>query len=257
MTLSLDSEKALNQFYISLKSTIGNYQTSSQYLQKIPYLFTISCGISDYSPIGMPNLASSEKDATDFLDQTKALFGHRVTARRNYSFYGANVTSDKIQSSIQQIKQLSNDDNQVLVFYYSGHGSVLPQDSTWVMKSLSGDINGKSLLASFSELPGYKIIVLDACYSGILTKEYDNNMAIITSSDQAERSSDGNPNSNSPFTKELIATLEQSLKGKGHLTVEDLCLKVTNWKIQHSFEDSVQSPQAVSGDNISTLLILQ
>ena len=256
MTLSLDSEKALNQFYVSLKSSEWNYQTSDGYKAGIPYLFTISCGISDYSSSKdhLPSLRSPINDATDFDGETGSMFGRRVDVRENYKLLGASVKTDSLKHYLGKIRDLSTDENQVVMLYYSGHGD--RADSSWVLKALSEDISGESIISMLSEIPGYKIIVLDACYSGMLAVNPREDMAIITSSGANEHSLDGYMNDKSPFTKELIAKFQETVKDGGCLTVQDICRYVTEWKIEVS-DGLYQNPGAVSGSKISTLMIYQ
>lgn len=256
MTLSLDSEKALNQLYVSLKSSEWNYQTSDGYKPGIPYLFTISCGISDYSTSKdrLPSLKSPINDASDFDGEAGSMFGRRVDARENYKLLGASVKTDSLKHYLGKIRNLSADENQVVMFYYSGHGD--RADSSWVLKSLSEDISGESIISMLSEIPGYKIIVLDACYSGMLAVNPREDMAIITSSGAGEHSLDGYMNDKSPFTKELIAKFQETVKDGGRLTVQDLCRYVTEWKIEVS-RGKYQNPEGVSGSKISTLMIYQ
>ncbi len=129
-------------------------------------------GIDKYAESGIVDLIAPPFDV-DRIYQVfeKAQFGERKTSFSIInSLVGAQATRSNIFEGIAStFSQASNDD--VSYFYYSGHGRVKDGKSTISphdAKSFDGslDISVEELAAVLGNIPGTKIVIMDACYSG-------------------------------------------------------------------------------------------
>ena len=79
-----------------------------------------------------------------------------------------------------------------------------------------------SILAMAEKIPGYKLFVFDACYSGAsVDSEYDKT-AIIASSDALTQSKDGSVLRESPFTRTLVDILKKNIDNGNKLSLDEL-----------------------------------
>ncbi|HNR66090.1 MAG TPA: caspase family protein, partial [Atribacterota bacterium] len=129
-------------------------------------------GIDKYKEPGVMNLIAPPYDV-DRIEQVfeRAHFGDRkVSFSVLNTLVGAQATRSNIFEGITStFSQAGNDD--VSYFYYSGHGwvkdgksTILPHDA----KNFddSKDITVEELAEALGSIPGTKIVIMDACYSG-------------------------------------------------------------------------------------------
>lgn len=129
-------------------------------------------GIDKYKEPGIMDLIAPPFDVGR-IEQVfeKARFGEQKNSFYEInSLVGAQATRsnifDKIASTFSQA-----DNNDVSYFYYSGHGwvkdgksTILPHDAKAFEDSK--DITVEELAAALGSIPGTKVVIMDACYSG-------------------------------------------------------------------------------------------
>ena len=80
----------------------------------------------------------------------------------------SNLTADGIRSAIGTAFQGATE-NDVNFFYYSGHG-----EQNGALLGIDGEgLSPESLRSALDNVPGRKVIVVDACYSGKIIEEED------------------------------------------------------------------------------------
>ena len=83
-------------------------------------------------------------------------------------------------------------------------------------------IDISSLLTRAEKLPGYKLFIFDACYSGASFDSKYDNTAILASSDAISQSIDGSPLRESPFTKALTGIIQRKSENGSTLSLDEL-----------------------------------
>ena len=171
--------------------------------------------------------------------------------------------------------------NDVLVFYYSGHGDEAGGESYLVAR------DGRHLVLGDTAVPvtrvkeimsaapaRAKVILLDACHSGAdigkkgpkpMTKEFiervfeqATGMAILASCTQGQFSYEWRAQERSVFTHYLLEALkgEADRDEKGFVTVQDASRHVTDgvklWASQHNTVQTPTLQYTVSGDIVLT-----
>ena len=124
-------------------------------------------GVGDYMYIG-PDLNAPPYDMM-MMDSTLE-YSEFGSAHRHFSHI--TLLSDTVATRQNILSGISStfsaaDYNDVSYFYFSGHGMVgylLPTDS--LTDSMSNDISVDKLENALDPIPGYKVVLLDCCYSG-------------------------------------------------------------------------------------------
>lgn len=189
-------------------------------------------GISTYTTLGMPALNSSVNDANDFSSMVgEAYFSEKSNLNKYRKvIVNEDATRDNILNSISDLNRKLNDKG-LTIFYFSGHGLLsgdgdlilLPIDVQHINEAQQKGIRIRKVLELLNALKGYKIVIIDACYSGQATQYKYPNMAIFTSSQQDQYSSDGSNISRSVFTDQLLQGLRfELLSTKKTITFKDI-----------------------------------
>lgn len=129
------------------------------------------------------------------------------------------------------IEKMSNEvgEKDLSVFYFSGHGMV--EKNRLLLTPSDADVGNKERMLSaadffgpISRMKGYKIVILDACYSGQLLNEFPDEptMAIFTSSLADETSMDGNAVGRSMFTERIINAFRSAEKWQMKIGLYDI-----------------------------------
>ncbi len=131
--------------------------------------FALVVGIADYEDNNIPDLNFTDDDANSMEFTLWSEFpnwdNYYITTYINTA-----ATKGAIQSKLYQLASLA-DTNDVVLFYFSGHGSknqnnefILPYDA--VQDTFSTYISDLELQQWLSNIGAKKIVILDACFSG-------------------------------------------------------------------------------------------
>ncbi|MEW8692199.1 MAG: caspase family protein [Candidatus Thiodiazotropha endolucinida] len=169
------------------ESQISN--RNSNIMDHLPTVWGVFVGVSNYTE-GVDPLSYAHKDAKDFETfwknhQNNYVFSKKsivLLAKPNESV----VTAMQITDAVNEIKKLSQrgeiKTNDLIVFYFSGHGIVSNTDGRLLLLPSNTDPNNfakKSVtlddLAPLNGIEGVrKWIVIDACRNEDYSKEYTN-----------------------------------------------------------------------------------
>lgn len=93
-----------------------------------------------------------------------------------YSGSGGKPMREQIFSAIEEMKTIASNDD-ITIFYYSGHGAE-GTETEWLERgALVFDLNSKDavftdeLIAAIESIPGKKALIIDACYSGMYVED--------------------------------------------------------------------------------------
>lgn len=163
-------------------------------------------------------------------------FSSRTTKVQNIAVYHNDVTKERLKERLDNIGAKSTS-NTMSVFYFSGHGDT--KDGHYVFVADKEIIDIPWLITQASTIPGYKLFILDACYSGASFESDYENMAILASSDAKTPSEDGTVLTESPFTKALVDILMRNVKDGNKLNLNELYQLL----VSELGEDSNRIPQ--------------
>lgn len=222
-------------------------------------------GISTYTTLGMPALNSSVNDANDFSSMVgEACFSEKSNLNKYRKvIVNGDATRDNILNSITDLNRKLND-KSLTIFYFSGHGLLsgdgdlilLPIDVQHINEAQQKGIRIRKVLELLNALKGYKIVIIDACHSGQATQYKYPNMAIFTSSQQDQYSSDGSNISRSVFTDQLLKGLRfELLSTKKTITFKD----IENYLSIHVKEKSggIQDSKSYIDPNLANVVLLK
>lgn len=248
-----------NVFFICLPSgsrwlTLTLSRDTGEFLHEADYYFSekeqytrcraLLAGVAHYGIPGFPSLNSVRNDVTDLhcmLSQSKLPGGDGIIVA---DLLDSQVTKDGMYGRIDQLAFTSTE-HDVTFFYFSGHGT--KRDGRYYLApwgmGKAGDIvrsgiEAEELVKRLDRIKGLKIVVIDACYSGLMLKYACDGMAFFTSSSADNASSDGNRFSASLFTRAFIESLNTS-----HWKEEGLTLKRLRELIDEKMADKRQKPE--------------
>ncbi|MGN1020540.1 MAG: caspase family protein [Aristaeellaceae bacterium] len=135
----------------------------------------------------------------------------------------SNLTSAGIVEAIASVFAQATE-NDVSLIYYSGHGL---QDGSLVGSDLAG-VTPAALRAALDSIPGRKIVIVDACYSG---KLIDTGAVMTLSEGDA-----------ADFNSQFIAAFTS--RGRGELNAEGYYVISAAGPQELSYEDSIASDGA-------------
>lgn len=186
----------------------------------IPHELVLTCvGINDYSGFKEYNdLLAPIHDANAVKSVFETLHSETVQLDNAVVFH-KDVTGESIKQRVNQIRMISDSGN-LSIFYFSGHGE--RNDGGYMFVSDKEKIPIASILAMAETIPGYKLFVFDACYSGASFESEYTNTAIIASSDALTQSKDGSVLRESPFTRALVDILKANIDNGNKLTLDEL-----------------------------------
>lgn len=234
--------------------TLTLSRDTGEFLHEADYYFSdkeqytrcraLLAGVAHYGIPGFPSLNSVRNDVADLhymLSQSKLPGGDGIIVA---DLLDSQVTKDGMYGRIDQLAFTSTE-HDVTFFYFSGHGT--KRDGRYYLApwgmGKAGDIvrsgiEAEELVKRLDRIKGLKIVVIDACYSGLMLKYACDGMAFFTSSSADNASSDGNRFSASLFTRAFIESLNTS-----HWKEEGLTLKKLRELIDEKMADKRQKPE--------------
>ncbi|MDO4547893.1 MAG: caspase family protein [Clostridia bacterium] len=128
---------------------------------------------SDYSPInptGSSNLESCAKD----MRLMASTYGFASRDSREYArvYARENLTADGICAFLGSINEYGVDEEDVTVFYYTGHGAMSSDDEyKGALLGVDGaGVTHGEVINYLDSVPGTIVIYLDSCFSGVYTQ---------------------------------------------------------------------------------------
>ena len=174
-----------------------------------------SVGVNDY---GFSDFYSDLSAPVNDSHSVKTVFENlpsRNPALKNSALFNENVTGERLRLRIDELKDL-NSPGTLSIFFFSGHGDII--DGRYKFVSDQEFIDIADLLEYAEAVPGYKLFIFDACYSGASQQSKYEKTAILASSDAVTKSTDGTRLRESPFTKLLVDVL----RSRDKMSLEEL-----------------------------------
>ena len=230
--------EGVNSITVNAKDDSGNIATSRFDMELKSELVTtvqegknyfLGIGINQY--ISWPKLNNAVRDIYSFDSLLRNRFGYNDSTIT--LLLDSNATKSRIVNTIRSyIRRASPNDN--IIIYFSGHGNEDPDiKGNYYFIPQEGDksdvntyCSSYDIIKAFENIKArHCVLVMDACYSGMITNVVDQEKSIITSSDTgdapdklpskwiitsgtATKVSDGIAGTNSPFAKILIGYLK-------------------------------------------------
>lgn len=203
--------------------TYDKYELNKQDHLCFNQVYSILFGVSEYDIWGIPSLKSPVNDVHDF--STYLHEGSFIQKEKMFpqisTFLNQEVSKESVFNSLETIKRRAGE-NDLTVFYFSGHAFATSDNRYFLapygLKNIAEiyrkGIEINQLLDILNGIPGYKLMFLDACYSGCAVKKSYKQTAVFTSSQQNQTSLDGNEITSSIFTKILLEGLRQKIPSK-------------------------------------------
>lgn len=189
-------------------------------------IHTTGIGVADYESVLFPALAGPLNDARDVADLIGGpdLFG-KAGKTPPVLLLDQDVTEASLYGRVACLKEEAGE-NDLAVFFFSGHG--VAEDSTFCFILADGSRFDMNRFAdACAGLPCPVLLVIDACYSGLMTGGPWQNIAVLASSDKETRSVDGRDHySRSLFTDGLIREVNDAIGHRTSLTFGDLCRRL-------------------------------
>lgn len=222
----------------------------------ITHLALITCGVEEF--IGKPDLNGTISDAMDMSELVSSgrLFGVQPLNVIIKTLFNEQVSEDLISECISDIS-VRLDDSSLTIFYYSGHG-VSYNGNYYLLSGISKTnenlMNINDIHEDLSKIPGDKLIVIDACYSGLAyAEEYDYSYLLSSEFDQVSVA--GNDISGSLFTRKLKELILNSNDTNTSMSLAELSERVKSGVYQES--SGMQVPVVVINTKMSDLQITQ
>ena len=89
----------------------------------------------------------------------------------------SNLTASELLSAIRSTFSSATEDD-ISLFFYAGHGT---ENGSLVGKTGDDFVSPQQLKSVLDEIPGRKIVIVDACYSGQLIAEEENENVLLMS----------------------------------------------------------------------------
>ncbi len=196
-------------------------------------LVLLSVGISNYLSKEHPNLPLTTSDSRDIYRVLSLLGGENFSHERSSS--QVNISSNQFLSLLESVCSSLND-NDILVLYFSGHGSLNYNELFFCFEdsncnsSFRGKVSFSSVKQILFGVMNSVICIFDCCNSATAIKSSlsteifkQSNLSILASSrayDSTLSSKGGEKNS--PFTSRLITHVESIYSESGKVTIVDL-----------------------------------
>jgi len=157
--------------------------------------WAVIVGVYNYVSYSISNVLYADDDATSLYQQLAPIYGSdHIDLITNYS-----ATKSAVQSSIQNWLAQHEDSNDVVIFYFSGHGGtdgsnyyICPTNSD--PYSWSNDISVYELNNWLSVLDSNNVaVILDTCRSGGFTTGLSSNSQVIMTACTPSESAYGSP----------------------------------------------------------------
>ncbi|MBK8903653.1 MAG: caspase family protein [Anaerolineaceae bacterium] len=258
------------------------YRHMRQPIRRNGHTWAVFVGVNKYEDeINYGELRVCANDAKDILEALKKGGFDEDRTRLLTEDFGESPTRDNVLVALKAIADATEPDD-LLLFYYSGHGDIFKGESFLVAR------NGRHLILRDTAISvtrikeimqeasaRAKVVVLDACHSGanIGNKssrrmsnefiehvfEHAEGLAILASCQQGQLSYEWPKQNRSVFTKYLLDALkgEADIDDKGAVTVQDahrfVVNKVRIWAAQRNVSQTPTLQYSVSGDIILSI----
>ena len=159
---------ASDSVQVHLKSKGGGSPDEADALK--PTLYALLVGVSHYGRADM-DLQFAAKDARDLGEVLKEQKGRLYKDVQIKVLTDAEATSTGIKYGLAWLKQKSTDRDLAIVFV-AGHGTTDAKNRFWFLTAdadpnvLSTAVPGSDITDALFDLPGKKMLFLDACHSG-------------------------------------------------------------------------------------------
>lgn len=225
-SIVFSTENKVDQIRLYLRSINDDVLSSDSFSMnvKVKNVHLTTVGIDDYSNNSRAiDLPSSLNDVATICDlfQDPHLFSKRNTHVFTDIIQNEQVTSNRMRSKLEELKKNVMYDDLV-IFYFSGHGERKDNVFNYLTCFEDDVIDLNSFISSCSEIPGYKLFVVDACFSGSLSDIRFPNTAILTSSRADEYSIAQDDISESLFTEALMNSIHDVLSEGSVFYLQDL-----------------------------------
>ncbi len=178
---SVDLVSGTNTFTVTarnkdnIESDAQTVELFSDHIAKTSTCFVLAVGINEYKNARL-NLNFARADAESFGKMVNDRSGQLFKTVELHTLYDKDATRQKILSKLEELSiKVSQED--VLIFYYAGHGSMIdnkfyfiPTESSRLYDASALDkeaIEATLLQQKFKEIKALKqLIVMDACQSG-------------------------------------------------------------------------------------------
>lgn len=192
--------------------------------QKKPNLFMLSVGVN-------ADLQFTKQDAEAMSQNYAEQAGKWFDKTHIQTFTADNNTkAGELAKTFELLSTKGIQNNDLVIIYFSGNGLAIDDDylllgSDYNPAALrSTSIRMSQLLKDLDNLPGKKLILLDACYSGAAIK-LPSNVSIITASTANQAAFEDSQWQHGAFTKVLIealSTKKADTNADGYTTLNEL-----------------------------------
>lgn len=204
-------------------------------------------GISNYNTPKLNKLESCINDVYDFSGVLGDYFYTKGNKRIDKVIMcNDKVTYENICSTMDSLyNEAENDD--ITVFYFSGHGISDEKDGKYYLVSYNADnnktekgIDAELLIEKINRMKGYKIVFIDACFSGYMTNKTYKNMSIFASSCMSQESFARNDLERSVFTDYIVRYFNSICESEDNLDLNSLAHFLRD--MTENFSKGKQSP---------------
>ncbi len=202
-------------------------QLNLQFEEKPNKIHTLLTGVNQYNYHVANSLKSSINDISDFKEALIETYNCDTCMNINL-LINKDFTSKKMADYFEECRlKAANDD--ISLFFFSGHGIYKNEKYYLLPTNIFNNnyenqaISLKFIYEEMNKIPGFKVIFLDACYSGSAISELlklenidKKKFAVYASSMGSETSIDGNELTSSSFTTALVNGIRFDLKKVGN-----------------------------------------
>ena len=186
-------------------------------------------GISKYSKPSLNKLESCINDVYDFSGVLESYFYEKGNKRID-KVIGCNeeVTTKNIYNTMDSLYYKSGNED-ITIFFFSGHGIKNEKDGKYYLVTYDADnrkkergIDAELLMEKINRINGYKIIFVDACFSGHLINKTYKKMSIFVSSRNNQESFASNNIERSVFTNFIVRYFNSISESRTDVDLLDL-----------------------------------
>lgn len=224
------NELGLN-LYINDRETSYDILSINRTPDNIGSMYALLFGVRKYNPLIVNYLKSAVNDVQDFksLLEAQNIKNSNIISLEDKA---VSVSSLEEQLCYSQIRQQGDD---MTILFFSGHGFYdITSDDYYLLtynvnsrKDFGKAIKTKWLIQEMNKISGYKVIIVDACYSGRIKSELFkmansvdiSKIAVFASSHEEDVSNDGGHLSRSYYIDKFISGIEDMLASKRVITL--------------------------------------
>lgn len=204
-------------------------------------------GISKYSIPKLNKLESCINDVYDFSGVLEDFFYKKCNKRIDKVIMcNDEVTYENVCSTMDSLYNESENDD-ITVFYFSGHGILDEKNGKYYLVSNNADnnktekgIDAELLIEKINRMKGYKIVFIDACFSGYMTNKIYKNMSIFASSRVNQESFAKNSLERSVFTDYIVRYFSSLCESEDDLDLNRLAYFLRD--MTENFSKGKQNP---------------